>query len=220
MVAGASCKSVRKITTTDNSTNTSNRKKIKRKVAFIDGIEITPGAVVKSKHKPATTKNGNNVIDVPTNLPTATTINIEKINKLQLKYAIILDTYIENVTNINLFAEIDDWWGTNYCYGGTSKQCIDCSGFTGMLAKKMYKILLPRTAQEQYTATNRVNREQLKEGDLVFFKSGRRGGISHVGMYLHNNKFAHASTSNGVMISDLDETYWKGKYAGAGKIIN
>jgi lipoprotein Spr len=195
------CKSVRKITNKDNSTNTSNRKKTKRKVEFIDGIEITPGAVVKSKHKPNTTKQGNIIVDVPNNLPATSNIKIEKTSLLQHKYAIILDTYIENIANLKLFNLIDDWWATNYCLGGTTKQCVDCSGFTGMLYREIFKANLPRTASEQYNALQKINRDELKEGDLVFFKASKRGHISHVGYYLCNNKFVHASTSNGVIIS-------------------
>lgn len=217
ITAGVGCKSVRKITNKDNSTNTSNRKKSKRKVEFIDGIEITPGAVVKSKHKPTTTKQGKITVEIPDNLPTETSIKVEKTNSIQHKYAILLDTYIENIVNNKLFNLIEDWWGTNYCLGGTTKQCIDCSGFTGMLYREIFNSNLPRTASEQFDALKRINKDELQEGDLVFFKSGRRS-ITHVGYYLCNNKFVHASTSNGVVISDLDESYWRGKFAGCGRL--
>jgi lipoprotein Spr len=213
-----SCKSVHKITDKDNSTSATNRKKTNRKIEFIDGIEITPGSVVKSKHKPATTKSKNDKIAVAQHIPTTSKMNIEKANQLQIKYALLLDTYIENITNTDLFLKIDEWWGTNYCMGGTTKDCIDCSGFTGNMMRDIYRINLPRTASEQYTATDRVNREDLKEGDLVFFKT-KKGYVNHVGIYLCNNKFVHASTSNGVTITDLDERYWQGKYAGGGRVI-
>jgi cell wall-associated NlpC family hydrolase len=215
------CKSVHKITNTDNSANAHNRKKTKREVKFIDGIEITPGSIVKSKHKPSTTKtnNADNSTEIANEIPASTSkINVENISAIQIKYALMLDTYIENMTNKKLFEVVDDWWATNYCMGGTSKHCIDCSGFTAMLTKEIYKINLPRTAAEQYNFTQRVNRDNLKEGDLVFFYT-HKGYVSHVGVYLYNNKFVHASTSKGVMISDLNETYWHGKYAGAGKIV-
>jgi cell wall-associated NlpC family hydrolase len=213
------CKSVHKITDKDNSTATNNRKKNTRKVVFIEGIEITPGSVVKSKHKPATTKSKTTEIVVPNNLPKAAKVEPEKASELQLKYAIILDTYIENITNTNLFLKIDEWWGTSYCMGGTTKNCVDCSGFTGNVMRDVYKINLPRTAAEQHNATDKVTKENLKEGDLVFFKT-KRGYINHVGIYLCNNKFVHASTSNGVMISDLNEHYWQGKFAGGGRVVN
>lgn len=212
------CKSVRKVTSKDNSTNESNRRKSKRKVEFIDGIEVTPGSVVKSKHKPATTKSKSIEINAPVNIPVATKVKIEETNRLQMKYAIMLDTYIENIANIQLFSKIEEWWGTRYCMGGSSKECIDCSAFTGTILRDIYRINLPRTAAEQYNATNRIDKDELQEGDLVFF--GTRRYINHVGIYLCNNKFVHASTSNGVTISDLDEHYWQGKFAGCGRAIN
>jgi lipoprotein Spr len=103
--------------------------------------------------------------------------------------------------------------------GGTTKSCVDCSAFTGAVIRDVYRINLPRTASEQYDASNKVDKENLKEGDLVFFKT-KKGYVNHVGVYLTNNKFVHASTSNGVMISDLDENYWRGKFAGGGRVIN
>ena len=219
LTAVVGCKSVHKITDKDNSSAVNNRKKAQRKVQFIDGIEVTPGSVVKSKHKPATTKTKAEEIAELKEIPKSSKIDIEKVKQLQLKYAIILDTYIENISNISLFNKIDEWWGVNYCMGGTTKDCVDCSGFTGNMMRDVYRINLPRTASEQYTASDRVDRENLKEGDLIFFKT-KRGYINHVGIYLHNNKFVHASTSNGVMISDLDEHYWQGKYAGGGRVVN
>lgn len=216
------CKSVRKITDKDNSTSANNRKKNQRKIVFIDGIEVTPGSVVKSKHKPATTKSqpgdiGNVVI--PESIPTKSKIEVESVSPLQIKYAILLDTYIENISNTSLFNKIDEWWGTSYCMGGTTKSCIDCSAFTGTIIREIYRINLPRTASEQYDASNKVDKSDLKEGDLVFFKT-KKGYINHVGVYLTNNKFVHASTSSGVMISDLNENYWQGKFAGGGRVIN
>jgi lipoprotein Spr len=213
------CKSVRKITDKDNSTNATNRKKNQRKVVFIDGIEITPGSVVKSKHKPATTKSKPSEIVIPENIPTKSKMEVEKVTQLQIKYAILLDTYVENITNTNLFNKIEEWWGTSYCMGGTTKSCVDCSAFTGTVIRDVYKINLPRTASEQYDASNKVDKENLKEGDLVFFKT-KKGYVNHVGVYLANNKFVHASTSNGVIISDLNESYWQGKFAGGGRVIS
>lgn len=217
-----SCKTVHKITDKDNSTNTISRKKATRKVVFMEGIEVTPGSVVKSKHKPATTKyssSGKAMNEPPKNLPANSKIEIEKSNAIQIKYAILLDTYIENITNLNLFNDIEEWWGTNYCLGGTTKNCIDCSAFTGTIVRDVYKINLPRTASEQHDATSRVKKDDLKEGDLVFFRT-KKGYINHVGVYLANNKFVHASTSNGVMISDLDESYWRTKFVGGGRVID
>jgi lipoprotein Spr len=78
-------------------------------------------------------------------------------------------------------------------------------------------MMLPRTAQDQYNSCDKVVVEDLKEGDLVFFKTYSRG-VSHVGIYIANNKFVHASSSEGVTISDLNDAYWQPRYIGAGRV--
>lgn len=219
MLLFTSCKSFQKITSKDNSTSTSKKARENKTIEFIEGIEITPGNVVMTKHKPSTTKSKTSTYEVPTYLFATSKVEIEKVNNLQLKYAIILDTYIENISNIKLFFDIEEWWGTSYCLGGSTKNCTDCSAFTNTIIKNNYQINLPRTASEQYNVSTRIETEELKEGDLVFFKTSRNY-INHVGVYLVNNKFVHASTSQGVTISDLDESYWKYRFAGCGRIIN
>ncbi|HEY8398082.1 MAG TPA: NlpC/P60 family protein, partial [Flavihumibacter sp.] len=111
---------------------------------------------------------------------------------------------------------IEEWWGTRYRYGGNTKQGIDCSAFTCNLASSVFGKQLPRTARQQFDAAQKIPAEYLQEGDLVFFNT--RGGISHVGVYLRNNKFVHASTSGGVMISDLNEEYFRKRFVGAGRL--
>ena len=115
-----------------------------------------------------------------------------------------------------LLQQIDHWWGTRYCMGGNDESCIDCSAFTQTMLRNVYGIDVPRTAQEQYDFLKHIQNTDLREGDLVFFESGR--SITHVGLYIANNKFVHASTSNGVTISDLTDNYWSKKYAGAGRV--
>jgi cell wall-associated NlpC family hydrolase len=110
---------------------------------------------------------------------------------------------------------LDEWMGARYHLGGTTKQGIDCSALMQILFAGLYGINLPRTAREQYDFSKRISRTELKEGDLVFFNT--IGGVSHVGMYLQNNKFIHASTG-GVTISDLYDEYWSRKFIGVGRI--
>ena len=143
--------------------------------------------------------------------------SIESLNRLQFKYAILLDAEVEQVQNINLFENIDYWFGTRYRYGGTTKDGVDCSAFVQALFSAHYKIGMPRTAQDQYDATMPVSRDELKEGDLIFFNT--RGGVSHVGVYLQNNKFVHASTSEGVTITSLDDSYWSKRIVGYGRYV-
>lgn len=141
---------------------------------------------------------------------------IEKAVSLQFKYSLLLNIEVELVKNLNLFKLIDDWYGTKYRFGGISKSGIDCSGLMQIFFTALYGIALPRTAKEQFDFSRQISRLELREGDLVFFNT--RGGISHVGMYLANNKFVHASSSNGVTISDLDESYYASRYIGAGRL--
>jgi lipoprotein Spr len=103
-----------------------------------------------------------------------------------------------------------EWKGTPYRFGGMSKRGIDCSGFVAVGFKDKFGITLPRTTDEQRIIGQSVSKSQLREGDLVFFKTG--WSTRHVGIYIGNHQFLHASTSQGVMISSLNNSYWKQKY--------
>lgn len=143
-------------------------------------------------------------------------LNVEQ---LQLKYAILLDVPVENMQDFRLMNFLESWYGTKYRMGGTDSTGIDCSAFVQTFMSSLYNINLPRTSKEQYMVSGHIIKRQLQEGDLVFFKTVKRKAISHVGIYLGNNKFAHASTSNGVTISDLSEEYYNRTFAGAGRVI-
>lgn len=140
---------------------------------------------------------------------------VENASSLQLKYALLLDTEVEQIQNTSLYSNIDQWLGTRYRLGGSTKDGIDCSALVQILFATQYGINLPRTAREQYDATNHISRTDLKEGDLVFFNTN--GGVSHVGIYLQNNKFVQAGSSTGVTISDLFDPYWERRFIGAGR---
>ncbi len=142
--------------------------------------------------------------------------SLELFSLQQFKYAIRLDVPVEALQNKSLYNLIDEWWGTPYRLGGTTQRGIDCSAFVQTLMFGVFSLQLPRTAREQKDMTTWIPMSDLREGDLVFFNT--RGSVSHVGVYLHNNKFVHASTSGGVMISDLNETYWSRKLIGAGRL--
>ncbi len=223
----SSCSQFKALTSRDTSTSqpgATAKKTSSKKVRFLDNISVTPGQEMTSKH--ATT--GPNLPDenkrrreremYNANIrPAANSGDIEKADWLQLKYAIVLDATVETLTNVSLLSVIDDWWGTSYCMGGNSKDCIDCSAFTHIIMQNVYSINIPRTAQEQYNASQHINLEDLNEGDLVFFNTSGGRDITHVGVYLLNNKFVHAATSGGVMVNDLNDSYWKGRYKGAGR---
>lgn len=147
------------------------------------------------------------------------TIGIELTPPLSFKYAILLDQPVEMINDTKLLDLIDSWYGTKYKYGGDSRQGVDCSGFTQAFMLSYYDKNIPRNSEEQYQQSKHIKKKKLRQGDLVFFKTkGKKGGITHVGVYLCNNKFVHASTSSGVMISDLGEDYYSARYAGAGRM--
>ena len=217
----SSCKQLKSLTAHDPSPARQAYKKANiKEVIFLDNITVTPGQEVKSKHNsgsvgPDTRNAKRKTVERETYDGPAG--NIERLDWLQLKYAIVLDATVENLSNLKLLQVIDEWWGTKYCMGGSTKNCVDCSSFTQTVMSDVYSKNLPRTAQEQYNAAQRIEVENLKEGDLVFFHTTGRE-ISHVGIYLLNNKFVHASTSGGVMVSDLNDSYWQPRFKGAGRM--
>ncbi|MBD0296960.1 MAG: C40 family peptidase [Flavisolibacter sp.] len=163
------------------------------------------------------TASSSSAADISTVTPvsSAPTISIEQAHNLQFKYAVLMNTEVEEVQNMPLFRAIDEWYGTPYVYGGSTHKGIDCSAFVQVIYAGLFGILLPRTALEQYKLTRPISRTELKQGDLLFFNT--RGGISHVGIYLQNNKFVHAAVSGGVMISDLFDDYWVKRFIAAGR---
>ena len=136
---------------------------------------------------------------------------------LCFKYSNELGFDVESVSNPYLYDYVNEWLGTPYRYSGESKNGIDCSGLVCELYKSAYQKILTGSAKEIYDKSDPVKKENLKEGDLVFFKI-KKARISHVGIYLGSNKFAHASTSRGVIISDLDEPYYKKYYYKGGRL--
>lgn len=134
------------------------------------------------------------------------------------KYANVMGLMPRAMSNYVLYKFIDEWYGVHYRYGGSDKKGIDCSAFVQKLYEEVFCTTLVRTARDQFHSCNMIwNIDNLIEGDLVFFKT-RGKSISHVGIYLANNFFVHASTTGGVMISSLTENYWSKRFAGAGKV--
>jgi len=207
-----SCKSLQRVTSRDKPADVAASSK-KKDVQFIDDVSINPGNnkdggfTYNKAIQPAGSKS----------LHSSSSYNLEKADWLQIKYAIMMDLPVEQLNNLPLLQQIDHWWGTRYCMGGNDENCIDCSAFTQTILQAVYNVNVPRTAREQYDFSVHINNTELKEGDLVFFKSGRT--ITHVGLYLNNYKFVHATTSGGVMLSDLNDSYWGKKFAGAGRVI-
>jgi len=107
-----------------------------------------------------------------------------------------------NLKSKQLYRFITDWTGVRYRFGGLDKSGIDCSGFAFLLEKEIYGVTLPRISRDQANAIRRKDVDNLKEGDLVFFSFGGND-VDHVGVYLNNGFFVHASTTRGVIVDDL-----------------
>jgi cell wall-associated NlpC family hydrolase len=181
---------------------------------FIENITINKSAQSGYVKVDPTNKYpvNNNIVSVPGT-------GIEIISPLQFKYAILMDVPVEQLNNSNskLLEYIEDWYGTPYHFGGVTKDGIDCSAFAGNLMAAVFGIGLPRLAKEQFKVCRRISKTDLEEGDLVFFHTTRKG-VSHVGVYLGNNKFVHASLNYGVTISDMGDGYYARKLVGAGRV--
>jgi lipoprotein Spr len=198
---------------------TAQKKEAKSDLKFLDDIstETAPQSTTSTAgSKNTTTEPLFALKNAPSRQANTGSTEIEKAGSLQIKFALLMDTEVEQVQNIRLFTLINEWYGTRYQMGGTTKAGIDCSALVQVVFSSVYQTEVPRTAREQYKASRLISRTELKEGDLVFFNT--RGGVSHVGIYLQNNKFVHASSSGGVTISDLYDEYWLKKFIGVGRI--
>ena len=130
----------------------------------------------------------------------------------------LMNVEVESLNNHTLYNYIDQWFGTPYRMGGSTKYGIDCSSFTASLFENIYSMIIPRQAKQQFKATVRIKKQDLKEGDLVFFNT--RGGISHVGVFLTNGNFVHSSSSKGVTISNLSDPYYSKRFKAAGRLVS
>jgi lipoprotein Spr len=198
---------------------------------FIDDISVTAGlsadkTEISSGPKINFTTSGLNVPEtqVVTNEANqlagieGSRINvIENASPVQLKYAVLLNTEVEYLPNKALLESVDKWYGVRYRTGGNGSGGIDCSGFTVAVYAAAYGINLPRVSREQYRISRKISTTELQEGDLLFFNT-RGSGVSHVGVYLGNNKFIHATVSKGVMVNGLFESYYIKRFLGAGRI--
>lgn len=143
--------------------------------------------------------------------------NKESHSPIQIKYAGILGVSPNQITNESLYKFIDHWYGTPYKYGGLSTSGVDCSGFVNSLYNQVYYKPIPRTTKEIADKSKSVSKNSMEEGDIVIFDiEGKKH--SHVGVYLQNGHFVHASSSKGVIISNLNNPYFVKAFNRAGKL--
>ncbi|TQI81311.1 spr peptidase [Serratia fonticola] len=124
------------------------------------------------------------------------------------------DEFEAMVRNVDIKSKImdqyADWKGVRYRLGGETKKGIDCSAFVQRTFREQFGMDLPRSTYGQEDMGKKIQRAKLRPGDLVLFRAGSTG--RHVGIYLGNDKFVHASTSSGVTISSLSDNYWDKRY--------
>ena len=145
------------------------------------------------------------------------TDNGTEIKELSKKLGIEISPQSEHIL---LFKESADWIGSRYRRGGSSKKGVDCSGFTGSVYKSVFNQNLARRSIDiASNVLENLDKKELKTGDLVFFAtSGRKNTINHVGIYLKNDKFIHASVSKGVIVSSLNEPYYQRTWRKGGRV--
>lgn len=122
------------------------------------------------------------------------------------------------IAKSDIMNEIMEWLGTPYLFGGTSERAIDCSAFVRAIYQSAANIMLPRTAREQNECGVNVARKNLEYGDLIFFNTRKKVRVSHVGIYLGDNLFVHASSRYGVTVSSLESDYYNKRFIGAKRL--
>ena len=229
----SSCTAIKSLNFTSNKQVSSASEGRNSQVKFIEDISITPEISAdkpEAKPKPQVVMGGKtrgiDVAKAPVQKQETDEISqliairdadVEAVSSVQLKYAVLMNTEVESLPAKALLENVDEWYGVRYRTGGNTKSGVDCSGFTVAVYSALYGIALPRVSRDQYRISRKISTTELQEGDLVFFNT-RGSGVSHVGVYLGNNRFIHASVSRGVMVNGLSEPYYAQRYYGAGRI--
>ncbi|RZM26257.1 C40 family peptidase [Pedobacter duraquae] len=159
---------------------------------------------ITSLHAQTKTKDTNNTAD-PDNLASQ-------------YLSQVMGVAVDATSNLKLYKFIYEWIGTPYRYGGNTKKGIDCSAFTKAIYDKVFNTTILRNSRDIFSMVNPLPKDELKEGDLVFFKI-KSAKISHIGIFLGNGRFAHAS-NRGVVISNLNDPYYARYFYKGGRILD
>lgn len=196
------------------------KEKEAKAIKFDESIKIDYTQIDKPNDTQTTSTNN---VDIDVNI-------VEPVSETQLKYAKILGIDSSYIINTELYEFIDRWAGTTYLNGGETEDGIDCSSFTQRLYTKIYDNYIERTSEKQFNSrfTDKFkDKTVLKEGDLLFFKSfNDPNNISHVGIYLQNDRFVHSTSSkaksglSGVQISNLTEPKWAQRFVAGGRRLS
>ncbi|RZK52790.1 MAG: glycoside hydrolase [Pedobacter sp.] len=130
----------------------------------------------------------------------------------------VMGVAVDATSNLKLYKFIYEWIGTPYRFGGNTKKGIDCSAFTKAIYDKVFNTTILRNSRDIFSMVNPLAKTELKEGDLVFFKIKSRS-ITHIGIYLGDDRFAHASSTRGVVISNLNDPYYNRYFYKGGRIL-
>lgn len=150
---------------------------------------------------------------------TKTLYNPKEVAELSEKLGIPLSNIDkEDDLNMPLYAQASLWLGVKYRYGGITKKGVDCSGLVYNLYKDAYGKKVPSSTSELSKKTRKISSRDLRAGDLIFFATtNKRKKISHVGIYLKNGYFVHASSSRGVVVNHISENYYKKNWVRNGR---
>jgi len=152
-----------------------------------------------------------------TNSNSNNSLNSNIASKYRL-YSDKLGVTFKGSEDLKLVSCLSEWLGTPYKYGGNTRQGTDCSGMVSAVFKEVYNINMYRNSADQLKNVKVIDKSELRAGDLVFFKI-YNDTISHVGIYLGENKFIHSSTRKGVVVNSLEEDYYKKCYFTSGRVV-
>jgi lipoprotein Spr/probable lipoprotein NlpC len=136
------------------------------------------------------------------------------------KHTLLTPTHTEQKDmplRAKLYAAYEKYAGVKYCYGGTNKSGIDCSALVQNIYKEAFGIHIPRTTKEQIKIGKKVSKKELREGDILFFRTSYK--TLHSAIYLQKGEFIHASSKHGVSLSSIHNPYWRNKYLQARRIF-